>query len=274
MLATISLVASLIATATGTRRAGAFAGVFAACLPPTFQLLGQGHLMTLFGVFAAALALGLIVLRFDHMQERSTWWWVAGLLTLCFLSYTASLLMAAVTLFMAIPLLFRRAPEATRALTRAVVAAAIAAFFLYYVNWTLPFLRESLPRILFGMGPETDEIALWSRLAALPGKLAYTYGHAALPIAGLAGLTLVRPGSHRVLLACWAGNLVLFSGLDLYFNFLLKHHYFVLPALTAGCGLFAAWLFRKGRWGQVLTAIWVLYMIVLGGRAALAVALG
>ena len=274
MLTAVSLVATLIATATGTRRAGAFAGVFAASLPPTFQLLGQGHLMTLFGVFAAALALGLIVLRFDHLQERSTWWWVTGLLTLCFLSYTASLLMAVVTLFMAIPLLFRRAPEPTRALTGAVIAAAIAAFFLYYVNWTLPFLRESLPRILFSMGPETDEIAFWSRLAALPGKLAYTYGHAALPLAGLAGLTLVRPGSHRVLLACWAGMLVLFSGLDLYFNFLLKHHYFVIPVVTAGCGLLAAWLFRKGRWGQVLSAIWVFYMILLGGRAALSVALG
>jgi hypothetical protein len=274
MLSVTAVVASLVATCVGSVRAGAYAGIFAACLPPTFQLLGLGHLMTLFGVFAAALALGFITLLFDRLMERATWWWAFFLLTLCFLSYTASLLLAATALVLALPLLYRRSPEPSRALIGAALAAAGAAFVLYYINWTLPFLRESLPSIFSAMGTPASESSLWSRIAAVPEKLTYTYGNALLPLLGLGGLALARPKNQRILLASWAAVLVLTSVADLFFNFLLKHHYFVIPAVSAGLGLFAAWIFQKGRWGRVLSTALVVAAMVVGARAALTVALG
>ena len=106
MLALVALSASALATRFGSIRAGVLAGVIAISLPPTFQLLGLGHLMTLFGMWAATMALTLITLRFDHLQERATWWWATVALTICFLSYTASLLFAATVAALALPLLY------------------------------------------------------------------------------------------------------------------------------------------------------------------------
>jgi hypothetical protein len=172
------------------------------------------------------------------------------------------------------PFLYRRSPGASRALIGAALAAAAAAFVLYYVNWTLPFFRESLPSIFAGMGTSASESSLWSRITAVPHKLNYTYGSALLPLVGLAGVAFARPKNQRILLASWAAMLVLFSGADLFFNFLLKHHYFVIPAVSAGLGLFAAWISQKGRWGWALATSLVVFALILGAGAALRVALG
>lgn len=274
MFSVVAIIASLLATRVGSPRAGAYAGVIAVGLPPTFQLLGLGHLMTLFGVCAATMALGFIILRFDHLERRSTWWWTIVLLTLSFLSYTASLLMTAVTLALALPFLWRKAPGNARALFGAALCAATAAFFLYYVNWVGPFLKESLPLLLSGVSSEGADFTFWDRLTTLPGKLAYSYGSVFLPLAGVFGLALARASCERVLLLSWAGILILFSGTDLFFNFLLKHHYFVIPTIAVGCGLLAAKISEKKRWGWVPAAIFVVYILVMGGRIALLVALG
>jgi hypothetical protein len=275
MLAVTAIVASLVATRAGGPRAGAYAGVFAACLPPTYQLLGLGHLMTIFGIFAATLALGFITLQFDRLTERARWWWAFFLLTFCFVSYTASLLLPALSLFVAVLLLYRRSPGSSRALMRAGLAASAAAFVLYYASWTLPFLRESLPAIFAGMDTSASESSsLLSRVAAIPHKLNYTYGNALLPTLGLAGLVLARPRNLRILLLCWGGMLVLFSVADLFFNFILKHHYFVIPVVSVGLGLSSEWLTQKGRYGWVAATALVLLALGLGARAALAVALG
>jgi hypothetical protein len=162
--------------------------------------------------------------------------------------------MTAVALALALPFLWRKAPENARALFGAALCAATAAFFLYYVNWIGPFLKESLPLLASGVSSEGADLAFWDRLAALPRKLTYTYG--------------------RVLLMSWAGMLVVFSGADLFFNFLLKHHYFVIPVIAVGCGLLAARLSEKKRWGWVLAVVFVVTILVMGARVALLVALG
>jgi hypothetical protein len=180
-----------------------------------------------------------------------------------------------VALVLAVVFLYRPSPGPSRALIRIGVAASVAAFVLYYVSWTLPFLRESLPAIFSGMDTSASESSsLWSRIAAVPHKLSYTYGNALLPVIGLAGLVLARPKNQRILLACWAGMLILFSVADLFFNFILKHHYFVIPAVAVGLGLSADWLVQKGRRGWIAATALVLFTLVLGARAALSVALG
>jgi hypothetical protein len=274
LLASIALAASILATRFGSARAGAFTAIVAVSLPPTFQLLGLGHLMTLFGCWAATVALTFIALRFEKLEERATWWWATVLLTICFLSYTASLLFAVTVLGLAVPILYHRSPGPVRALAGAALAAAAAAFFLYYVNWTLPFLNDSLPQILSGAESKAEAPGLWNRLVTLPGRLSFTYGSPVLPLIGLAGLGLAAKSHHRTLLLLWASILILFSGLDLFFNFLLKHHYFVLTPVSVGVGLAADWLSKKGRLGRALVGLFLVYFLVMGGRAALTVALG
>jgi hypothetical protein len=274
MLAAIALSASILATCFGNARAGAFAAVIAVSLPPMFQLLELGHLMTLFGMWAATMALTFIALRFEDLNKRSTWWWATVLLTICFLSYTASLLFAAALLGLAVPLLYRRAPGPARALASASVAAAVAAFFLYYLHWTWPFLSESLPRLVSGSTSQSEGSAIWNRAVTLPGRFAFTYGSPVLPLVGLAGLGLATRSPQRTLLLLWGGILILFSGLDLFFNFILKHHYFVMAPVSVGLGLASAWLSEKGRLGKALVVIFFVFLIVTACRAALAVALG
>jgi hypothetical protein len=128
--------------------------------------------------------------------------------------------------------------------------------------------------MLSGSATGSSELPLWNRLAALPRKLTYSYGSPLLPVIGLASLTLARKSSQKVLLACWGGILVAFSGADLFFNFLLKHHYFVIPVIAVGSGLFASWISQKSRWGWVPAAAFVVYILMTGVRFALSVALG
>ncbi len=274
MLALIALAASALATRFGSIRAGVLAGVIAVSLPPTFQLLGLGHLMTLFGMWAATMALTLITLRFDHLQERATWWWATVALTICFLSYTASLLFAAAVLTLALPLLYRQAPGPTRALAGVTLTATAAAFILYYIHWTWPFLSESLPQLFSGSTSQAGGPSIWNRAVNLPGRLSFTYENALLPLVGLLGLGLVARSPERTVLFLWGGILILFSGFDLFFNFLLKHHYFVMAPVSVGLGLGAAWLSGKGRIGVAAVAVFLVYLLVMAGRAALDVALG
>jgi hypothetical protein len=108
----------------------------------------------------------------------------------------------------------------------------------------------------------------------LPGRLSFTYENALLPLVGLLSLGLMARSPQRTLLFLWGGILILFSGLDLFFNFLLKHHYFVMAPVSVGLGLGAAWLSGKGRIGVAAVAVFLVYLLVMAFRAALEVALG
>ncbi|MGH9459902.1 MAG: hypothetical protein ACRD1X_01700 [Vicinamibacteria bacterium] len=274
MLATLSLAAAILASRMAGARAGALTAIVAVTSFPTFQLLELGHLMTIFGCWAATMALTFLVLRLEQLPERATWWGATALLTLCFLSYTASLLFAATVVALAVPILYRAVPQQAKALALALAAASAAAFFLYYVHWTVPFVEESLPQILASAGSKAEGPTLWSRIAGEPRKLAYTYGAAALPLAGLAGLGLLTRSRERTLLILWAGALILFSGIDLFFNLLLKHHYFVIAPVSVGLGVLGAWLASKRLAGGVLALLFLVSWIINGGSAAVRLALG
>jgi hypothetical protein len=274
MLATMSLAAAILASRLASARAGALTAIVAVTSVPTFQLLELGHLMTIFGCWAATMALAFLILRLEQLPERATWWAATALLTVCFLSYTASLLFTATVIALAVPILYRAAPRQAKALASAFAAASAAAFFLYYVHWTVPFLKESLPQILASAGSKAEGPTLWSRIAGEPRKLSYTYGAAALPLVGLAGLGLLTQTRERTLLALWAGTLILFSGMDLFFNLLLKHHYFVIAPVSVGLGVLGAWLASKSLAGRVLALLFLVSFLMTGGSAAIKLALG
>jgi hypothetical protein len=278
-LVALALCASLVATRAAGTRAGTLAAVAAVALYPTYLLLGLGHLMTLFGCLALSLALVYLAVRFEQLGERGAWWRAVALLTVCFLSYTASLLFGLFALAAALPWLWRARPPRARALATATLAAGGLAFALYYAAWTWPFLDESVPRLLAGGGGGSVPAAaaaepLGARLARLPGKLADSYGSALVPLAGLAGLLLLRRSPQRVLLWSWAAVLVVFSGLDVFFNFLLKHHYATMTPVALGLGLALDRLAGLRPRGGLLGAALLAFLLVLGVRVALDTALG
>ena len=274
-LAGIVLVAAALATAAGGPSAGAWTGVLAAGLVPFYQLLGLGHLMTILGCFAMAAAMGYLILRFDRLPQPWTWLTAVALLSFCFLAYTAGLLFAAFAVAAALPFVVRTEPSTARALAAVGLAAAAVAFLLYYVHWAWPFLSQSMPRILHGSGaPEGGGTPVLRRLLALPHKLNYSYGSVLIPILGIAGLARARALRGWPLLGAWAAVLPVFSVADLFFNLLLKHHYFTAVPVTVGGGLLLAALARRGAVGRVSAGVLLGLALLLGLRTALDAALG
>jgi hypothetical protein len=272
LFASMTIVASLLADRAAGRRAAAFTAVVTASLVPTFQLLGLGHLMTILGVWSSSVALAWLALRVDRLSRKGPWWITVALLTLCFLSYTAALLFTAMVLAALIASAARRNPSLARSLAAATAAACALAFVLYYVHWTWPFLSQSVPKLMGGSAREATPVL--RRLALQPGKLAYSYGSLLVPLAGLLGLALLRPSWERRVLWAWAGILVVVSGADVFFNFLLKHHYYAMVPVAIGVGALLARMedtSRAGRWAAAAATVLV---VALGLGTALDVALG
>lgn len=274
--ASMAVVASLLAARAAGARAGVWAAVVMAGLVPTFQLLGLGHSMTILGSWASTLALSLIVLRADRLRERSGWWVTVAALTFCFLSYTAALLFTGLVLAMVLPALAVTDRPLARSLVGAALTAGVLAFLLYYVNWAWPFLSQSVPKLLAGGSSHVAEpgTPLLSRLALQPHKLAYSYGTVLVPLLGLVGLALVPARRERLVLLAWGGVLVVVGGLDLFFNFLLKHHYYVMVPMAVGAGVLLSRLEQKGRAGRAAALVLVGLACLLGAETAVAVALG
>ena len=259
----ITLVSSVVAQAAGGQRAGLYAAAAAAAFPTGCQLLGLGHLMTIFGTFAAAAALGFLTLLQTRLTERREWLFALGLVTFAFLSYTGSLLFTSIALLFASTALFRSEPRLARSLGALLLAGWGLALILYYMHWVSPFFQETLPRMLSGAG--SDRSIDWlARLKLLPGKLDYTFGAFWVPLLGLLGLVRAEGRPRRLLLYGWALALPLFSVLDLAFNFLLKHHYFSFPAVAIGFGLSLRRLEEKGSFWVAVFLLLVVYLSVMG----------
>jgi hypothetical protein len=272
----VTLVAWTVARAAGGasgERAGTLAAFAAVTFPTTWQLLGLGHLMTIFGCFAAAAALGFTAVATNKLEERRTWLLALGLVTFAFLSYTGSLLFASIALVFATAALAREEPGLARRLGSILVVAWGLALLLYYMHWVVPFVRDTLPRMLSGDG-SPGSIDWTARLALLPEKLDYTFGTFWVPLAGLLGLRLAEPRPRRILLYGWGVVLPLFSVLDLAFNFLLKHHYFSFPVIAVGAGLALGKLPEKGRLGMAVFLLVVVYLSVTGGASLFRLATG
>jgi hypothetical protein len=77
-----------------------------------------------------------------------------------------------------------------------------------------------------------------------------------------------------VILVSWGAILVVFMGVDVVFNFLLKHHYFTYPVVAVGFGLALGWLHEKNWLTRVIAALGVVYLLWMGIHAAASVANG
>ncbi len=259
----VTLASSVVAHAAGGKRAGVYAAGAVAAFPTGWQLLGLGHLMTIFGTFAAATALGFVALVGTQLTQRREWLLALGLVTFAFLSYTGSLLFASIALALPAVALLRKEPRLAKSLGGLLLAGWGLALLLYYIHWVSPFLRDTLPRMLSGAG--SDRSIDWAaRLKLLPGKLDYTFGTFWVPLIGLLGLTRAEGRPRRLLLYGWALTLPLVSGLDLVFNFILKHHYFSFPAIAIGFGLALRRLEEKGSFWMGIFLLVVVYLWVTG----------
>ena len=271
MLTSQVLLAALLAGHIGGRRAAGLAAAMAACFVTSFQLLGLGHMAAVFGTFTSSWALGFAILFFRHLSSRVGTWTLAGLLTAAFLSYLSCLLFTILVIGFAAPMLFKRHRNEALAFAKAGLIAAVLAFGLYYVHWAVPFVTRSIPSL--AGSTQSLDFSLAQRLAAEPQKLAYSYGSVLVPLGGLLGLYLFRRADERIILLVWGGLFVAVGGLDLSFNFLRKHHYFVIVPLQVGCGLLLARLESAGRVGRALSLCLLAGAIALGAQAALETAI-
>ncbi|MCI0658801.1 MAG: hypothetical protein L0170_17245, partial [Acidobacteria bacterium] len=253
--------------------AATYAAAAAAAFPAGCQLLGLGHLMTIFGTFAATSALAFVALAETRLTERREWLIGLSLVTFAFLSYTGSLLFSSIALMFASAALLPSEPRLARSLGWLLLAGWGLSLLLYYVHWVAPFFTETVPRMLSGAG-STASIDWNARLKLLPEKLDYTFGAFWVPLAGLFGLSLAQGRPRRYVLYGWGLALPLFSVLDLAFNFLLKHHYFSFPAVAVGFGLVLSWLEKKGRLGAAVFLLVVVYLSVTGVASVLRLATG
>jgi hypothetical protein len=273
----VFLAARLAARVSGGRT-GAWTAVVLAGLVPSYQLLGLGHLMTILGVWASSLAYEYLLTRLPYLRERRIWWCAALLVSFCFLSYFAALLFTGLVLVLYLGWLWRFEPEQAKPLFTVLVTATVISFGLYYAYWFWPFLSESLPNLMSGsQGPAAPhERHLLARLASQPGKLDYSYGSLFVPLAGLVGLASLTRAARRErwLLVLWGSILVIVSGMDLFFNFLLKHHYFVMVPVAIGCGALLSRLAELGRYGRAIALALLVVILYLGVDTALQVALG
>lgn len=275
--ASLALLAALVARQVSGPRAAAWAALAFGALVPGHQLLGLGHLMTILGVWAGSLALVFLLLRAERLERRGPFWAAVGLLTLAFLSYTATLLFTGLLALGLVVWAWRREPPTAGPLLRALLLASMLAFGLYYAYWAWPFLTDSLPHLLAGARIQAAPVSVpdrWARLAAQPGKLEYSYGFAWLPPLALVGLWRARAGRARGVLVGWLLLLPLFCLLDLWFNFLLKHHYFVALPVAVGLALACSELERRGRAGQAVAFGLAAVCLARGLQEALAVATG
>ncbi len=279
LLAGITLIVSAVARAaaetTGSdgERASVYAAGAAVAFPTSWQLLGLGHLMTIFGSFAAAAALGFVALVTTRLDERREWLIGLTLVTFAFLSYTGSLLFGSLALAFASAALRRSDSRIARSLLWLLLAGWLLALLLYYIHWVAPFFRETLPRMLSGAGSDPS-IDWTARLGLLPEKLDYTFGAFWVPFAGLLGLSLAEGRPRRFVLYGWGLAIPLFCVLDLAFNFLLKHHYFSFPVVAVGFGLALRRLEEKGRLGMAVFLVVVVYLCVTGAGSVFRLATG
>jgi hypothetical protein len=247
-------------------------------LVPTYQLLGLGHLMTILGVWASSLALLYLVGHVARLHEPSVWRVAVLLFAFCFLSYFAALLFTGLVLVLFLATLHCLERGLARPLLSALVAATILAFGLYYAYWFWPFLSESLPALVAGSGDavKVHDRYLLSRLLSQPGKLDYSYGSLLVPLAGLVGLLRLRTARprERRLLVLWLLILPIVTGMDLFFNFLLKHHYYVMVPVAVGVGALLARLAERGVPGRAAAVAGLLAIVWLGAGTAVQVAIG
>lgn len=275
LFASLVLVASVVAERVSGKRAAAFTAVLFAGLVPGFQLLGLGHLMTILGVWTSSLALPWLMFRVDDLSRFKTWLGTAWLFTFCFLSYTAALLFTGAVLVAVILVTARENFPRARSVFTMLVAASTFAFLLYYVHWTLPFVMQSVPKIMGGAGlggKAAEATPVLARLALEPGKLSYSYGSMLIPLLGAFSLLRLPKSWDRLILLSWVGILFFVSGVDLFFNFLLKHHYYVMLPVAVGLGGLMARI--ESRFGRAPAIALTVAVVSLGLKTAVEVALG
>jgi hypothetical protein len=275
LLAMTTLLAALAAERLAGGKACLWTAILLVSASSIYQLLALSHFLTVFGCWGSTVALVYIIFVWGRLDRAPYWWGGVGLIALAFLSYTASLLFTGVTIAVALLLLARVNRRQSRLFLTCSIAATVAALMLYYVHWILPFIRESIP-ILLSSG-EADPIPLVSRLGQIPGKLTYSFGSVWIPLTGLLGVGIVVTRSRdeaRFVLLAWASILVLFSGPDLFFNFILKHHYFTIVPISVGGGALLDFMMRRGGWLRWSAVGMLFYALTIGAVAAFRLAMG
>ena len=275
----------LIALKAGLSRRGALlAAAIYAVLPVAFLLHSWGNIPTTVGLWLTLVCNTLIFCWWDRLHERRVMVTLSLLLLMTFLEYTVTGVFMGVflVLFTAIVWLngLRGGPwaENVRPLRAMWMAAGVAialALLIYYGQYILPVIQQTLPYMgtVFTRGPESvgvERPPFGQYMAAFvphldyriwPGD--YLYFGLIIPLLfTLPGFVALR-GRPTVwtLFAAWGTVALLFLLAGYRISMVDKQLFYLLPVICVCWALYADRLWARGRWGRWLVVVVLLFSL-------------
>lgn len=276
---------ALIALKAGlSRRAALIAAATYAALPVGFLLHSWGNIPTGVGLWLTLLCNTLIFCCWERLHERPVMVTLSVLLLVTFLEYTVTGVFMGVFLVTLTALVWlnglRGGPwaAATRPLRSLWLAAGVAialALLIYYGQYILPILEQTVPYMstVFTRGPESVGVErppfgqyLWSFVPHLdyriwPGDYLF-YGLAIPVLFTLPGfIALRRRPVPWLIFAAWGTVALLFLLAGYRISMVDKQLFYLLPVICVCWAIYAERLWARGRWGWLVVATILLYTL-------------
>jgi len=276
----------LIALKAGLSRRGALlAAATYAVLPVAFLLHSWGNIPTNVGLWLTLVCNTLIFCWWERLHERRVMVTLSLLLLMTFLEYTVTGVFMGVFLviFTAIVWLngLRGGPWAEnirplRAMWTAAGVAITLALLIYYGQYILPVIQQTLPYMgtVFTRGPESvgvERPPFGQYMAAFvphldyriwPGD--YLYFGLIIPLLFMLPgfVALRRRPAVWTLFAAWGTVALLFMLAGYRISMVDKQLFYLLPVICVCWALYADRIWARGRWGRWLVAVVVLFSLV------------
>lgn len=286
--------------ALGSGRAGLWASILYVTFPQGVLLFSWGVSANIFAQWTMLLAITFVIVAYEHLHRPLVWGLLLLLAFLALMSHPGTVQLTGVMLVITLAVWAWRRHEVGPMrnwwlLGAAVVAAAVLAFFAYYINWVdyqlgeLAAIQSERAATAGGefrarVGGSVNDVSMnlysytvYSRQAQiLEGlwgfwKEAWAY-YKTMPLAWTAlGLLAIAPATRmlrrfRSAAFGWGLAAVVFALVGLAINLYVRYPLFLLPLITLGSGALLEWLRRRGWAGQALVAF-VLAAFVVNGLA-------
>jgi len=248
-------------------------------IPMPYFLLSWGNYPTQFGLWASLLVTAFLVVNWEHLRGRRTFWTWVGLLALAILSYTvlgvytvSFLLLIAI---FGLPRQRRGALPRLRFIVAGLLTAELLVFVIYHGQFAHAMITETLPALVSGTARRLDgplDAQAEVRESPLANFLAnnqFTVNH--LTSLGMtiapAGLLLLwaTPSRRRwwPLWTAWLAMFVIYTLLSAYVaDMVLKHVFFMMPLICIALALVLEHWWRRGWGGRAATLAVLLYLAV------------
>lgn len=272
--------------ALGSGRAGLWAAMLFVTFPQAVLVFSWGITANVFAQWTTLAVATVVVVGYERLNRPLVWGLLVAVLFLALMSHPGTVqltaVMMAITLALWAWLRGRVGPARSWWLVGgALVAAAVIAFLVYYINWVglelseFAAIQEERRKLAGGVfrvrvGGSVNDISLdlysyfvYSRQAQiLEGlwgfwKEAWAYYKTWPLLWAVCGLLAAGPLTPvlrrlRTLSVGWVAAMVVFAVVGLISNLYVRYPLFILPLVALGGGALLEWLRRRGQAGALL----------------------